>query len=515
MPSSQRPAFIILWFALGGLALAVWLGIFAKDAKRPILPQERADRLAAANYLAGSLRADTPPSPAHWAQLLVWQDPATGLRYPLSRDASALILTASGGRPAVAGALAFAMAAGALGWLLSLLPAQGAGRMAAIGLLVMLGVARGRDWQMTDPFPFLVMAAATFTFAAWLTQRTTPNKRGGWLLGCGLAGLLLCDTTLAVLFLAIICADRLIARNRAPGSPGFKQLAVVLALLAAAYGARNHIVTGNLLITPASAYQENNVTAPRWFWETTRTPQANLDRVFERYDELVAIPAAHWSPPVYRAWLNRIYEGAAYAGGLVLAVAALICALVLPARETRPAWLLAIGLCVLALLRYALSSTWWPMLTPAIVVLLMTGLHRMKLALPRGHADRFLAVLCVLQLAILPYAAHAKPTAAEYDYLRRIQEIVAKMEEKPGKHLVFATLDSETDGRIEPADLPRSWAKKSVIIARDLGAAKNAKLLAAMPDRTPWRVLIMPSRAGLQSYSQNAAPSAAAAPDQH
>jgi hypothetical protein len=515
MPSSKRPAFIILWFALGGLALAVWLGVFAKDAKRPILPQERADRLAAANYLAGSLHADSPPSPAHWAQLLVWQDPATGLRYPLSRDASALLLAATGGRPAVAGALAFAAAAGTLGWLFSLLPRLGAGRMAAISSLVMLGVARGRDWQITDPFPFLVMAASTFAFAAWLSQRATPTKRGGWLLGCGLAGLLLCDTALALLFLAIIFADHFIARNRALAAAGLRQLAIVLALLVAAYGARNHIVTGNLLMTPTAAYREYNTTASRWFWETTQTPQANLDRVFERYDELVAIPAAHWSPPVYRKWLNRIHEGSAYAGGLVLAIAALIAALVLPARETRPAWLLVIGLCVLALLRYALSSTWWPMLTPAIVVLVVAGLHKLTRILPQGHADRLLVVLCVLQLAMLPYAAHARPSTAEYDYLRRIQEITAKIKEKPGKHLVFTTLDSETDGRIEPADLPHFWPEESILIARDLGTAKNAKLLAAMPDRTPWRVLIMPSRAGLQSYSQDSTPSPAAAPEKN
>jgi hypothetical protein len=243
------------------------------------------------------------------------------------------------------------------------------------------------------------------------------------------------------------------------------------------------------------------VTAPDWFWQSLPAPQPNLDPVFERYDELVAVPTAHWANPVYRSWFTRLYEGTFYAGGLLLAVAALASALTLPGRETRPAALLCLGLVATSLLRYPFSSSWWPLLTPAILTLACAGLSRVDEATGAKWSAKLFAAIALLQLLMLPIAPEAKPAAAEYGFAARLKEVVEKLQEKPGSHLVFTRFDDDADGRVEPADLRRSWTGKPILFARDLGLDKNSALAAALPDRKPWRIIVFKDRIGLQPWT--------------
>ncbi len=506
-PSFKR--LLPLWFALGGLAFAIWLNVFLHDAKRPFVPQERADRLAAENYLAGSLTATVPPSPAHWAQLLVWQDAQSGARYPLARQASALAIAACGGNAVVASVLAFALASGGLAWLLLRQSTLGTGRLALLTALALAGVAHGRAWQMHDPFPYLVMAASTLALGAWLRQREAATKQCSLILALGFTGLLLCDSSLALLFGLMMALDSVFLRRSNPAiscSPiKLRALigttAILTIVLLAGLGMRNHLITKNALLTPASDYRERNVTAPDWFWQTLGAPQPKLDPVFERYDELVAIPQAHWANPVYQSWFKRLYEGSFYLGGLALALAALAAALTLPNRETRPAVLLCLGLAAISVLRYPYSSSWWPLLTPAVLSLACAGLSRVDLATGTKWSGRLIAAIALIHVGMLPSAPQAKPTAAEYSFVARLKEVRDKLTEKPGIHLVFTRFDDDADGRIEPADLRRQWPEQPILFARDLGLEKNSALAAAMPDRKPWRIIVFKDRIGLQPWT--------------
>lgn len=517
MPPSSRIRFLPLWFFLGGLAFATWLNVFAGDAKRPIAPQERADRLAAENYAALAFTAPVPPSPAHWAQLQVWQDPVSGARSPLSRDSAALAIALCGGRAPVAGVLAFAFAAAALGWcLLSFGPAIGR-TGALVAALALVGVAHGRAWQMLDPFPFLLLASAAFAFGAWTRFRVDSSPRNARLLGLGGAALLLCAPALAITFAVACFVDFRGARQTlsADRVSVLRRLSPALLLLLPVFlfwGFRNQALLGSPLASPWADYAARHVSAPGWFWQTLAVPPANPDPVLERYDELVAVPSARWTNPVYQAWLTRLSSGGAYAGGALLALVALITAFAVPFGQIRSACLLGIAISVTALLRYPLSSTWWMLLTPAIVVLAAQGISRLPAASGTARAKIILGLLFghVLTLASAPVA---KPSEPEYLFEKNLREVSKKILEQPGRHLVFVSLESTVDGQIEPAHLPRDWESQAILFARDLGPERNSALAASLPGLRTWRVLIDARRIGLQAWqAPGAVPSVAPAP---
>lgn len=514
MPPPTRPSLLPLWFFLGGTALALWLHVFMGDLKRPSSTQERADLLAAQNIASLSLTASTPPSPPHWAQRDVWQDEQTGQRYPLARESAALLIASCLGKPAAAGILAFGLAAASLAWCLAL-PLKLSGTPGVlVPALALLGVAHGRAWQMIDPFPFLVLAAAALALGGWLRYRTAPSRPNARLLGAGGALLLLCEPALFIPFAATVLFDaRLIARAEiCPFTATLRKLAPALVFLLpvlAFWGLRNQVLLGNPFLSPYDDYLRRFVTAPRWFWELLTIPAPNLDPVLERYDELVAIPGARWPNPVYSAWLSRFFEGAGYAGGALLAIVALLAATLLPGRDTRPTWLMIIAMLVVTALRYPLSSAWWPFLTPALAYLALLGIGRAGTTLTKGTTTKLIAAFAVVQILLLPSAPKAKPAQPEYDFDKQRKEIVDSLSKKGGQHLAFVELDPATDARLEPADLPRDWSVQPILYARNLSPAQNATLVAAMPDRQTWRIIVLRDRIGLQLWK---APGASAAP---
>ena len=508
MPLSNRPSLLPLWFFLGGLALALWLHVFLADTKRPVSTQERADRLAAQNIAHFALTASTPPYPTHWAQRDVWQDPESGARHPISRDSAAVLIAACWGKPSAAGILAFALAAAALAWCLARPLALSGAPGILVPTLALLTVAHGRAWQMIDPFPYALLASAAFALGAWLRFRTDPSKINARLLGAGSAALLLCEPALCIPFIIAVLVDACLEKRTVSAgyAPGLGKLLPALLLVLPVvifWGLRNQILLGNLFYSPSSDYIARFVSAPRWFWQFLATPPANLDPVLERYDELVAIPGARWLNPVYQAWLLRFQDGAGYAGGLLLSLAALLSVLLLPSRDTRAPWLMILGMLIIAALRYPLSSAWWPFITPALVYLALLGISRVRQAIPVHTGAKLVAAFAVAQVITLPFAPTAKPTEAEYAFEKRFEEVAKKLRETDGNHLVFVQLDNAADGRIEPANLPRDWNEQRILYARDLKPAQNAALVAAMPDRKPWRILVFRDRIGLQAWKDD------------
>ena len=508
-PTSRR--LLPVWFALGGLFFATWLAVFFHDSARPTLPQERADRLAAQNYLTAALSAPTPPSPGHWAQLHVWQEPETGARHPAAREAAALVLAATGGRPRMSGVIAFGLAAAALGWLLQALPRLPSGAAAILGAAGLLAVAHGRAWQMSDPAPYLILAASGLSFGAWWRHRSGTDPRTGWLLGFGIAAMFLCEPALGWLLLVFFGIDLVwLLGSSTPAARRslllhLSRAILVLGLLFFSQAVRNQAATGNFLYSPARAYDKHYVSAPHWLWEMIRPPPEQLDPVIERYDELVAIPAARWESPVYRAWLNRLTDGIQYAAGIGVALGALAVAIALPSRDTRPAWLICIGMAGVALVRYPLSSSWWAFASPALLALVALGLARLHAIAPT-LIKRLMITGVFLQVAFLGSGPTARPLAVEYQFTKQLKEIAKKLSEKPGPHLVFAQIDDSADARLEPADLPRDWEREPILYARDLSPDQNAVLVAALPAYTPWTMVVLGDRIGLKPWTPPPSP---------
>ncbi len=501
------PWFRASLFALGGLALAIWLSVFFYDAKRPSTPQERADRLAASNYAALSLFASLPPSAPHWEQLLVLQAPTNKGRHPIAQEAAALAIAVSGGSPRVAAALALAGAALSLGWLLGRRPGSRFGIDALITALALLAVCHGQAWQIRDPHPFLILAFSALALGGWLELQDPAAKKGkALLLGAGLSGLLLSFPALFVCFVAGAAVDLLLrrvlrGRVSVPGSRLAPALLAVAALpvlgTLLALALRNQAVVGSPWTSPAAYYFETKTSAPVWFWDGLRPPPENLDPVLERYDELIMVPRSAWPAPVYKLWLERLAAGAHQAGGLVLAGLAL---LVVLSGGTKPAStripvLLLLGTAVMALLYYPPNSLWWTFLTAPILWLVAVGCDR------AAPSPRQIAAAILFQLFAFGWGPQIKPLGSEYFFKARMDEIAAKIRETPGRHLVLANFDDSADGRLETADLPRDWDAYTILYARDLKPEQNAQLVASFPGRTAWSIVIFGNRIGLQRWS--------------
>ncbi len=501
-PDSARLLPCLLFLA--GMGFAFWVSSFFSDAKRPGTTTDRADLLAAEALLAGRLTADTPPSPAHWHQLGVLLHPETGQRHPLSRPASAITLAISGGNRVLAGMLAFGAAAAALGWLLHNRVGLSSGRSSVLVALSSIALIHGRDWQITDPFPFLVTAAGALFLGCWWRHRSAPATRGSALaFGAAWAGLTLCHPALALG--GAICAglDHFLQHRQVENAPHKSPPRVRLALIALpclillGYGVRNHLVTGTAWLTPTQSYTERHTSAPVWFWQFVRLPQAKLDPVMERYDELVAIPQSRFASPVYKVWGTRLIEGGQRSAGAALALGAVLAAFALPWRLARPGVFMLLWVAGLALLNYPFPSPWWGLLTAPLLALLALALLRLD---QTGGGRAALVGLAVGQLALLPTGSRAKPTAAEYSFESQRAEVETKIAETPGDHLVFVRLGDTLDGRIEPARLPFDWRNERVLYARDLSSEQNQALVEALPNRTPWRIVVLPERIGLQPW---------------
>lgn len=515
MPIFQRLARPLSFF-LCAAAFAVWLAFFFNDTKRPSTVQERADRLAAENYLARSLTAPSPPAPAHWAQRGVWQDPSTGARHPLAREAAALFLMLDVNEPRAGGVAAFGFAAAMLGWLLAKRPQSRLDMDAALVALILLSVARGRAWQMSDPFPYALLAASALTLGAWVEFRDTPRRRQAVHLGLGLGALLLCEPALCALHALAIGLDLLLIRNRR-GDTGAKPaasppvpkilnirfVALIPVLLLLAYAARSTLTIGTPLSSAGALYQESNTSAPVWFWQTIRIPPPKVDKFIERYDELVALPASRWATPAYRIWLQRLSDGSQYAAGAVLTMVALLFAAWQPGGHNRPAWLICTGMGLLALIYYPLSASWWTTATAAVAWLVVLCLDDFSKNLTDTRVRRRLIGIVVgSQIVLLTLAPQTRPTNKEYAFKQYLDEVAQKMLKEGPSHIVFVNFDTTTDASIEPADLPRDWSSRRILYARDLGTAANLNLAARFPDRKPWRVVISESQIAVKVWSE-------------
>lgn len=500
MPTTSRVRLLICFVAFS--AFASWLAIFFNDPARPLTIQEKADLLAAENLTSLTLGAPTPPSPHHWAQRGVYLSAKTGERYPLSRDASALALAASGLDRRIAGIMSFGLAAACLYWLLiRQFPRFYAGNFCLVASLL-LAVAHGREWQMTDPFPYLLLAATALCLGGWLHFRTSPGRPSALLLGAGLSGVLLCEPALFILNVVLVVADLILKFRSGPPparNAGWAFLIPVLLLLV--FGARNLASTGSFWTSVSARYEMENTSAPVWIWQSIRTPPEGVDPMIERYDELVALPASRWEVPAVRTWLQRLTMGAHFGGGLALVLAALAVATLRPSPEHRPALLIAAGMAFIALAYYPLSAAWWTVLTPAIAILIADFFSGLPTA---GGMRRAAWSLALLHLTFIYFGVQSKPSAAEYDYTKYLSQIATKLRQQPGEHLVFVDYDVTADAHVEPAGLPRNWSNEKILYARDLSPEQNATLAAAMPDRKLWRMVIYRDQIGILHWNPQA-----------
>ncbi len=511
VPPRLKSAIVIagLW-----IALAFWLHQFFPTTERPLSPQINADRLIAQNYLAGELTAPLPPSPHHWAQRLTGLTPSGDRRYGVAREAVALTLALCGGN----GFLASLLASGAAAALFYLAAAPANQRRdapaAGLAVLTLLAILRAQDWYWEDPFPFLVLGAASLFFIAWKNENALPSRRRDWTRAAGVVGLGLCAWELAAAAIVVLLLDHALAtrRGEAPAAthrllPKLVPVAILGPVILMIAGLRNHTIFGSFWVSPTSAYRQLNVTAPVWFWEKLGIPREGVDRVLERYDELVAIPAHQWTPPVYAALIDKAWNALATSGGFVLALGALAAVLLRPpSTDTRKFWLPLAALTLLTLLRYGAPPEWWLLLTPALACLLRQGLARATEASGPVQGRRLQTAYLAAYLLTTPLAPKQRVPQPHTDFVKYRTDIEEKILETPGRHLVFLTFDPSSDPSVEPAALPRNWERNRLLYARDLGPEANAALVAALPNHAPWHMAVYQNHLAVRHWSKELGP---------
>lgn len=506
MPFSRLSRFLpsLVLLALG-LAAGTWLNAFFHDKDRPADVQQRADRLVSSNYRAGEFTAPLPPSPAHWAQRLTGVDPSGERRYGVARESAALWIALCCGNLDVAGVLAFALAFVCATALARRLSPNSPTTATGLAILTLLGVAHGQTWQLHDPFPWLVLIGACLFFPDWHRGKTVGPV--AWRLVAGMSLLLLCSPVLA---LAAGLAWVLARLAQRPARNGFRlaliadkvawrPLVLCAVLLATFFAARNLNTTGSVWQSPAGAYRELNVTAPVWFWQTIKEPKPGVDFVVERYDELVAITKTRIPTPAYAWWLKRIWKGLETSGGVVLALVGFAAALTVRSPGGGAFFAVAGVLAALALLRYDMPSAWWLLLVPCSLERVLAGLRHIVETTPGAPLGRLKTAFALVFVVALNVASPDSANVHEAAFREKRDEIVKKILEQEGRHLVFVTLDPSVEAVVEPADLPRYWENSRILYARDLGTDSNTALVGRLGNHIPWRMVVLRDRVGLRA----------------
>lgn len=504
---------LITTFALFvlGLLIGVWLNAFFHDDSWPPSVQERADILVAENYLAGELTAPLPPSPHHWAQRLTELTPSETRRYGVARESAALWLAVFGGSPALAGIFAFAVAMTCVcRFGINLYPDKQVSAT-ILGLLVMLAIANSQAWQLHDPYPWLVLIGACLFCEAWIRHAFRGEEMGSWRLAIGFSILVLSSTALAAgaaiawIVVRIIRGERMSSKHAQASGPllatqrGRIPVLICALLLVAFFAMRNSAATGSVWRSPESDYNGRNVTAPVWFWQTVAKPTPGIDFVLERYDELIAIPETRLPVPAYASWLETIWNGLQTSGGVALALAALFTIIASGESRALPMLAVFITLSGLALARYNMPSTWWLLITPLLVERALFGLSVFKNSQPAvvGRLHMAFVVAFLLSILFAPQVQIYGPDAA---YRENRKEIVKRILETPGQHLVFVSIDPSVDAGMEPADLPRNWSQSQILFARNLKPEQNTELVAALPNHIPWNMIVFRDRIGIRLW---------------
>lgn len=500
----QLPLFLVF---LTGAAFAFWLNFFFANESTTYSPELKADLLAAENYRSAAFSAPLPPSPAHWAQRLTGLTADGGERYVVARDANALLLALTG---SAAGVLAFGAAAAALA-LAGRAAGQGLNRrVLLVTCLILLATTHTWGWRLEDPFPFVVLAASSVFYAAWMRWRDTEDPTPNWSYWISVSVLSLCAWELALLALLVSAPDHFgrhqkstnLNTNSAPKvrRASLGKGALILTLLLVFLGTRNLVLFENPLTHPSGVYREANVTAPQWFWQRIGEPPPKGDFVIERYDELVAIAETRRPTPVYRDWFLSISEGVSASGGWALLLAAGVVVLGLPPSNRRPLFRLLGGLAVLEIARYGMPTSWWAFLAPALAGTLATASTTQTPTDRLPTKPQFWWALAIVSFCTLPFAPQFRPHHAQTVFENQRKEAETKIRQIPGKHLVFVSLNPSVDASVEPSFLPRSWTEETILFARDLSPAQNARLVAELSDRTPWRLQVFPDHMAVQSW---------------
>lgn len=498
---ARRPLRAGLLIALTAFCLSLALSCLARWPQ-PVIGDEFSYVLAADTFAHGRATNLAHPLWPHFESLHILQQPTYASKYP---PAQGLMLAAGQvvtGWPIAGAWLGVALACAGVYWMLrAWVGPRGAllgGLLAAIHPMVL-------EWGQNFWGGAAAMLGGALVLGALRRMWRRPRSREGWLLGCGLAilansrpfeGLVLSLILLAATMMQLIkrrkiSRPQLVLRGTVPAM-------IVLAVAGAAMLHYNRRVTGNPFKMPYVLHEETYAVAPAFVFQSPR-PEPNYRHAVMR-DFYTGYALESYA--VQRSFTGFLVKGIvrkvrilvrAYLSIFALSVP-LLALLFIRRRDRMRRLAFALTAIFVVLL---LAETWMlpHYAAPGAGLVFILGVcnlrdlrawrpcrRRVGLWLARGSV--VLSLLTVLNLGVLL----ARSDRTEWAWAARRAQLESELEQRGGQHLILVHYSpahvSHQEWVYNRADIDAA----SVVWAREMGAAEDARLREYFKDRQVWRL---------------------------
>ncbi len=455
--------------------------------------------LAADTFSSGRLTNPTHPMWEHFESFHTIQQPSYNSKYQPGQGLILAFGTLLGGHPIVGAWFASALAAAAVCWML-----QGwvPGRWALIGgLLVALhGMIQVR-WSLSFWGGSLPMAGGALMFGALPRIRQQPKFSTSLLMASG--AILLASTRPFEGFLVGICVATtlvlwMFSHERPAWTTVFSSVALpsvmVLATGIAGLGYYNWQVSGDPLQLPYQVHEAEYGYSPLFLWKTPQQEPVYRHEVMRDFQTGWAIED-YEKQQTLAGWMFAKTEGFKglmwfFLGGALWIPLLMMLRPLLARQQLRFVWVtLALFLAAEMTVPWMYPHYFAPA-APLLFLLVVQGLRYLS-TMPRlGYAWMRLAVPAVVcvQCAALPilFAKYVAWQPDGWEWNRA--QVVKKLENLPGKHLVLVEYGPEHIGHAEWVYNRANIDDAKVVWARPMGPAKNTELLDYFHDRNVWQI---------------------------
>ena len=468
----------------------------------PVIHDEGSYLLGAETFAAGRLTNPPHPMAEHLQTFHVLQHPTYASKYPPAQAMAIALGITLAGKPIVGVWLSFALMCAAVYWMLR---AWVGPTWALAGALALAMRLASTYWT----FQYWGGSVAAFGGALVLggARRVveTARARDAILMTLGAAllansrpyeGALLCAPVAVVVLWRLVRGRDLSPRRRIRSV--VLPVAAVIVVAAAFMLRYNHAVTGRATQFPYLAYLDEYGRGPDFVWQKRRDLPLSSDTLMRQYQQWELASADSLRSPAGFASRSAARLKATFS--FFLQVWLLAPLLVLPI-VLRDRWMRLALVCLCVVLTGLTLSSWYQLHYAAPATALFIVLYFSCLAWCRGlRLGRFavgeyvvafvLAFWTASQLAKLgvplvrTLTTGATPEWSQW--ARRRADIERQLRSEAGKDLVIVRYGPGHNFHDEwvrnGADIDRA----DVVWAHDLGAAKNARLIAYFRDRKVW-----------------------------
>ncbi|QDU07035.1 hypothetical protein [Gimesia aquarii] len=495
----------VVFFTLLTLAMELFFGLCI-HFPNPIVHDEYAYVLAADTFASGRLTNPTHPLWEHFESFHIIQRPSYQAKYPPGQGAALAIGQVLFGFPIVGAWLAMAAANGAIFWMLcGWVPRRWA---VYGGFLSTLNATFLIMWGQSYWGGQVALLGGALLYGAYPRLKKKPQISTSFILGVGL--IILANSRpyeglLAALPIAIALLCWLFGKQRPGWSVAVSRIIIpIVAILIPAFlwmGYYNYRVTGSITTLPYQAWVDQYYPTSMEgliFSAKKETASKEPPRIIYGYDS-----AAHQAEPKFELqftsvkmslFMKLLRFDITYTGSYVII---LICFCGIGAlfrkRETLFALLISMLLIVCAVSQNTSGNPHYIAPIGCLLILLQIQCLRYVYQWKRNWrpvGKMLVAITLVLTalstITMTASYANPNPTTAFHSWATEKQQILKKLADMGGKHLILVKYNRDHNIHQEWVYNRADIDESKVIWARVLEPEKNKKLIDYFKDRSIW-----------------------------